>query len=596
MLKWLMSVSMVITIFLSYFFIEKKYDYFRFNESQELSLDEKKYLQFKESAKDLGIVHTQETLDPSVHLEGYQAMRNYKNFLPVASSVNAVDYNNDGYTDLFFLNGTSKRSYYLYKNNKKGSFLDVTKAVGLFSENDPVRISQSASFFDYDNDGFKDLIVSHGKFNRLFKNIGGKKFVEMTHKIDVNFAIGVITSIRVIDYNKDGWPDLYATMIFRLENSNNQKGQVSFFSPRITKNNRKISGSNFLLKNVNGKRFELVPDAGGASNSQLSWDAAIADINYDGWPDILVSNDFSLVRAYVNTQKNSFQEQTTKFLGKQFTSANMGIVFSDVNHDGLLDFYVSNVSRTTYSSLSHNQFYIQNNDYTFTDQFMNYGTDRCGWSWGSQFADFDLDGEDELIVANGMFDDGPNDFYYRWSVYVSLPTFLITNPLIFPNSNNHHLASKERNCLFKRTQNDETYRDVAISANVTDLYNGRGIALIDINNDGHLSFVVTNYSAPPTFYKNISELQRRWIGFSFTGTKSGNEAYGTILRVYFKNEKTYTKLFNPMQGFSSQSEPRVLIGLSDKQIEKIEITWPSGLIQKLNSFKENSYNHLTEPK
>lgn len=594
MIKQISAIALVVLTFFSYLYLEKKFDYFRFNESKKISEENKNFLEFKESANELGITHSHETLDISEHLEGYSRMKNYKNFLPTNATAAAVDFDNDGYTDLFFTNGTSKRSYFLYRNNRRGSFEDVTDKVGLLFPNDRVRMTNVATFFDFDNDGYKDLFIGHGRYNRFFHNVKGKKFVEMTEETNANAANGVVTGVKVFDYNKDGWPDLYATLIFKI-NYGDDKNGVSFFSPRITKNNRSFSSGNFLLKNIEGKKFELVPEAGGAGNNQLTWDAGIMDYNNDGWPDILVANDFSVIRLYENNQKGQFIEKTDQALGKQFTSSNMGIVFSDINHDGLQDFYVSNISRSSYTSLLYNQLFIQNPDHTFTDRYNDYGMDKCGWSWGSQFADFDLDGDDELVVANGMFDDGNIDYYYKWLVYVTLPSFMINGPNILPNTKGHRLASHERNCFFKKNGSSSQFEDIALSIGVTDIKNGRGLSLIDINNDGRLSFVIANYSAEPVFYKNISKKQKNWFGLKLIGTKSGKDAYGALIRVTTKSEKQIHKLYNPTQGFSAQNDPRVLIGLGDDSEFDIRITWPSGQIQNLSNIQSNTYTEIVEP-
>lgn len=594
-LTWsLFSATVVIGCFIAFIYLEKNFEFFRFSKSQILTENEKSYLQFKESAKDLGITHNQEVLDLSTHLEGYSGVKNYKNFLPTSSGVATVDYNNDGYMDLFFVNGISARSFFLYENNKKGGFIDVTSKVGLFVSNDRIRLMQVATFFDYNNDGYKDLYVGFGKYSKLYQNIGGKKFIDVTAKMNASPADGVMTGLKVIDYNNDGWPDIYGIMIFstKVDGANNS---VTFFSPRITKNNRSFSNGNFLLKNIRGERFELVPNAGGASNNQLTWDAAVVDFNYDGWQDLLVANDFSIVRAYQNNKEGGFFEVTDSLLGQQFTSSNMGIIFSDINNDGKFDFYVTNLSRSTYTSLGYNQFFIQNKDNSYTDKFDTFGTDKCGWSWGSQFVDFDLDGTDEIVVVNGMFDDGPTDYFFKWFVYITLPPFVVNSPRLLPNTAGHRLASHERNCLFKKTDDRTDYKDVALSAGVEDIENGRGVATIDIENNGKISFVISNHAAPPTFYKNVSALQRDWVGFNLTGSKSGKDAVGATIKAIFTDGTSNLKLHNPFVGFSSQKDPRVVFALNNKKIESLEVSWPSGRKQTIKKFKINSYNEIVEP-
>lgn len=585
MFKKIAPFFLVVSLLLFKYYKEEKNNYFRFEKSVQLSSGQSDYLKFQQATNELGIN------SPYENLETPGGMMNYKNFIPVTTFVNVVDFNNDGFDDLLFCNGYTRNQVRLYLNTGKGNFIDVTEASGL-NKSSLLNTRSAVTFFDYDNDGYKDVIMSSRGFLTLFHNEHGKYFKDVSSLVLDNQFNSLITSIRVIDFDRDGWPDLYVSSLFRFINMGKLK--LGYFAPVGNKKDFSIAGPNYLLHNLKGEGFERVIGSAVAANNQLAWDATVMDVNGDGWLDLIVANDFSINRVYENNRKGDFVETTKYRAPNQYTSSNMGISSADVNGDGLLDFFVTNVSRSTYTTSNHNHLFLQNEGHQYEDLASDYGVKRCGWGWGSQFADLDKDGTEELIMSNGYFDDGKKDYYYHWITYASLPPFFISNPKVLPPTQGYHLSSNERNCLFKKDREDH-FVDVAASAGLDDLKNGRGVALFDLNNTGSLSIAISNYEAAPIIYKNISKKSYNWIGVTLEGKSSGKDAFGSVLYLKHENGKQ-VKYFNPSQGFSSQTTAKVIFGLKDlaPKTAELEVHWSSGRVDTYKDLKLNAYNKIVE--
>jgi hypothetical protein len=549
--------------------------------------NEKDYLSFQDITETSGISFKFENQTYS------QQMKNYKNFIPSTTCLSVADVNNDGFEDFITCNGNSKKQLYLFINNKDETFTDKSMQYGI-NDSSALDSRLAANFFDFDNDGYQDLIVASRGFLTLYKNIKGKIFKNISSQVLDRYLGSLITNIRVLDYNKDGYSDLYISSLFKMSFVN--KKAEGYFVPTTSKNEFKVAGPNYLFINNSGKTLSRVENAAGASNDQIAWDSVVADFNHDGWPDIIVANDYSIVRFYENNQRGRFVETTKYRVPSQYSSSNMGISISDINFDGKFDYFITNVSNARFTTTNHNHLFLHNKNDKYENFFETSNIKRCGWAWGSQFVDLDLDGKDELFVSNGYFKDGLKDYYYNWVLYASLPPFLITNPKVLPPTEGYSLAGEEKNCLFKQANSKEIYyRDIAEDAGIKDVENGRGVVTIDLMNNGKQSILISNYNHHPILYKNIAPKMNNWLGIMLEGGNSGKDLIGTVLQLNYKNKKI-KKYYNPGQGFSSQTTKRVIFGVGDETLANasLDIIWPSGKEVNIKNLKLNSYNLIKE--
>jgi hypothetical protein len=346
------------------------------------------------------------------------------------SGVSAVDYNNDGRVDLFFADGKRCR---LYRNdgpdeNGKVHFTDVTQAAGL----DGIGEANAGIFADVDNDGYKDLfIVRYCAPCKFFHNNGDGTFTDRTREMGLDLNAPCMAAC-FLDYDRDGFVDLYVGV---YGNAFQDIPRLPFYAQN--------GGKNRLFRNVGGKRFEDVTDASGTGDTGWSLAVAAADFDNDGYPDLVVANDFGKKTLYHNNGDGTFTE-VTKQAGVLDFSGGMGIAVGDIDDDGLLDIYFSNinsnqrwfgedmtvkqyirnVARTRwffrdfgeYQRLydligsdwrelgkrigKGNSLFRNNGDGTFRE-LKDSHTHRAGWGWGVAFFDMDNDTDLDIFAANG---------------------------------------------------------------------------------------------------------------------------------------------------------------------------------------------------
>ena len=353
------------------------------------------------------------------------------------SGVSTVDYDNDGRPDLFFADGVRSR---LFRNvtEKPGEpkFIDVTDEAGLGGLDHAI----SGIFADLDNDGFKDLVViRYCAPSKVFHNNGNGRFTDVTKEMGFDLD-GPAMSACFLDYDRDGFVDLYVGI---YGNAFEEVPNIPFFA--------KKRGKNRLFRNVGGRRFEEVPDAGGAADNGWTMAVAAGDMDGDGWPDLVMANDFGKKSLYHNNGDGTFTE-VTKHAGVLDFSGGMGVAIADFDDDGRLDLYFANinsnqrwfgeemtinqymrnVARTRwlfkdldeYSKLHDllgsnwrelgkqigkgNSLFSNNGDGTFTEVKDSHAV-RAGWGWGVAFFDMGNAGRLDIFAANGWISNTSKD-------------------------------------------------------------------------------------------------------------------------------------------------------------------------------------------
>lgn len=536
---------------------------------------------FVEVARKLGITHKHEVYDPSPESMTLYP-RNHMN-----ASVSVGDYDNDGLMDIFFTTQKEGRRNYLYRNTGGGHFADVTEEVGLGEDRNVPGNSVAAAFFDFDGDGWSDLYISKVGCHKLFRNIRGH-FKDISNETGVDQVCGFSTGVNVFDFNKDGYLDLFITNFF--DSGPIHSGKEFNGTTELTSHNRR-GGPDFLLQNMAGKEFKNVAPQLGVADTGLGWSAGISDIDGDGFPDIYIANDFGQDRIYKNNKGLSFEDITGTLVGVQPTRNGMNAEFGDVNHTGRPAAYVTNVSKIG-NKRGANLMWAISPSGKFQNISFKMGTDRCGFSWGAKFFDANRDGWLDLITTNGFWNAGEKSYWYKWATLDGLPAFLRKDPANHPMTEGTQLAANQPNCLFVRKAG--RFTDIAQESGIDDLFEGRGVAIVDLDNDGALDVVIANHNERPTVYKQVPTNQNHWIGFTLSSGKSKNRnAIGAKVQIKTSSFTQTIQLY-PANGYASQSDPRAYFGLAGDSSVDLEIEWPDGHRQKVSSLSVDEYHKISE--
>ncbi len=466
--------------------------------------------------------------------------------------VAVADFDRDNDLDLFVVakakdqNGNEISHSRLFKNNNDGTFQDITSESGLinlFPIEEPGEefpgldgFKYGVSWGDYDNDGFPDLFFTFLNKVKLFHNEGNGTFIEKTIEAGFDGTNNCNnTGATWFDFNNDGFLDIYIT----------EWGSCSY--------------NNFYLNNGNGTFQNVSEEFGNTDIRRKSYLSVPFDFNEDGWMDLYITNDRRYQNElYINHNGTSITEEAQS-LGLDDARDDMGLTIGDYNNDGAFDIFITNINE--------NILLKNNGDNTFVDIAVEKGVKDTGWGWDAVFADFDLDGDEDLFVVNGFAVKGAyieHNFYFE-------------NSLV-----------EGQNEFIERTE-DVNLKDLTISV---------GATAFDYDNDGDLDLFVTNSDRASYFYKNqiISEIppsELQWFKVSLEGTTSNKSAIGTMLSL--TTELGTIHRYYSGVGFLSQSLQPVHFGLGTaSQILELKIKWPSGLVEVHENLSANTTILATE--
>jgi len=497
------------------------------------------------------------------------------------NGVAIFDYDNDGWPDIFLVNGTrleglpsgQSPTSRLYHNNHDGTFTDVTAKAGLSSTG----WGQGVCVGDYDNDGWEDLYITYYGHNRLYHNDHGV-FTEVAEKAGVagsGKAWG--TGCAFVDYDRDGHLDLVVANYVDFDLATAPapgdrptciwKGVPVMCGPRGL-----AAAKNILYHNRGDGTFEDVTVKAhiDRTDGHYAFSVSTSDFDEDGWPDIFIACDSTPSILYRNNHDGTFTDVAVT-AGAAFNEdgreqAGMGSTIGDYNGDGHLDIFKTNFSDDT-STL-----YKNNGDGTFNDATTAAGlglyTQYLGW--GTMFFDFDNDGWPDLLLVNGH---------------------------VYPEVDSQHLGSsyKEPRILF-HNNGDGTFSDISASAGpaITTLASSRGLAVGDLWNDGKLSAVINNMNAAPSLLVNQIRNGNHWIAIRTVGTKSNRDGIGARVRVK-SGSRILVDEVRSGSSYISNSDMRVHFGLgSAAKIDWVEIRWPSGLSERFENLGVDQIHALKE--
>jgi hypothetical protein len=500
------------------------------------------------------------------------------------------DYDHDGWLDIFLVNGTRFDAHWtkadapvsrLYKNNRDGTFTDVTLKAGVARTG----WGQGCCVGDYDNDGVDDLLVTYWGDCVLYRNNGDGTFTDVSEKTGLSkttrlTAAGLKrwnTGCAFVDYDRDGWLDIFIGNYIDFDPKTvpvPEDGQCLYKGLRVACGPPGLDGGkNILLHNDGKGNFTDVSEKAGILKTQGTYalGVLVADFDNDGWPDIYVANDSTSSALYHNNRDGTFTdiaiEAGVGYSADGKPQAGMGVSTADYDGDGNLDIVKTNFAGDT-SSLYHNMGNSFFEDVTFQ---AGLGGNTRFLGWGAAFLDYDNDTWPDILLTNGH-------------VYPEVAETAI------------EYGYRQRKVLYHNLGNGH-FVDVSAGAGpgILEKVSGRGCATGDFDNDGDVDVVVNCVNDVPQLLRCDTTLRNTWIKIKCIGTKSNRSAIGA--RVYCVTGKR--KQMDEVRSggsYISQNDLRIHFGLAKAETADIEIHWPSGLVDKLPALGANRIYTVVEGK
>lgn len=542
-----------------------------------------------ESAKESGIdfVHQPPAIDARLEHIGPQVAA-------MGASVSVVDFDRDGWMDLYVTNSAPGSQNRLYKNQGDGKFVDVASAVGLADLNRPgTGACMGSVWADIDNDGFEDVLIYKWGVCELFRNRNGETFEPITEGTSLPEWANIGTATW-FDYDRDGLVDLFLGGYWpdnvRLEKIASTRIMPESFE--YAKN----GGSKWLLRNLGDGKFEDVTKKVGINSTRWTLAVVAADFNDDLYPDLFLANDYGVSELFINREGKSFVE-----IGKESgvgyaPKSGMNATIGDVLNQGRLAIYETNISEEGVLIQGNNLWYPTNDPLKFENLASVMGVELGGWSFGAQFGDLNNDGYVDLYLTNGYVSgDRGTSYWYDFSQITGGHSQIISDAKNWPDMKNRSLSGYQ----FKKVWlNDGAgrFQEVAQIVGVQDQYDGRAVALADLSNRGCLDVLVANQRGPLLLYRNQVSSDRHWIAVELEGTTSNRSAIGAQVRVWWNGQQQLQELASA-SGYSAQNQRRLHFGLGNAhEVDRISIRWPSGAEQTLERPAVDQIHRILEPK
>jgi enediyne biosynthesis protein E4 len=510
-----------------------------------------------------------------VHTNG----RSPEMYLPETTGAGCafLDYDNDGWMDIYLVNSGACDFYNpksplrnaLYRNNRDGTFTDVTEKAGVAGN----AYGMGVAVGDYDGDGFPDLYVTQYPYSILYHNNGDGSFTDVTAKAGVS-APGWGTSAVWFDYDNDGRLDLFVCRFVDFDKSKNKfcgnlkTGERWYCIPRVYD----PMPCWLFRNNGDGTFTDVSKESGIAGSLAKAWGVVACDINNDGLMDLFVANDTVANFLFMNRGKGHFEE-TGLLAGVGFSAygrprSGMGVDAADYDQDGWADLFVANVDQEMFS-LYHN-----NKDESFKDVAIPTGiggATKLLSGWGLKFFDFDNDGDIDLLLCNGHPDD---------HIDGRVSGVKYREPMLLFRNTGHDFknVSDQGGPIFSQT------------------FAARGMALGDFDNDGAVDVLVSVNNGAPLLLHNNAGKQNHWLGVRLIGKKSNADAIGA--RISYQSgdlKRSRTKIGGG--SYLSSHDPRIVLGFGKRaKIDSLEVKWPmpSGITQRFTDLPVDRYITIVE--
>ena len=489
------------------------------------------------------------------------------------SGVAFIDYDNDGYPDIFVLSGEGGTNR-MYHNDRNGHFTDVTAELGLTSSG----WAEGVCAGDYDNDGYTDLFVTYWGQNRLYRNVNGKRFEDVTAKAHLTQdRVRYNTGCAFLDYDNDGHLDLFVANYLKFDFATTPKaGSNPYCFYRGIAVNCGPRGlpfeSNLLYHNKGDGTFEDVSERSGIAKASGHYSLAVLaeDVNGDGRPDIYVVGDQTPASLFINQGDGTFSEEAV-MRGVAFDEngrqlSGMGLASADYNGDGRLGIFRSDFSDER-SLLYRNDGAGQFDDVTMS---AGLGHNTRFVNWGCAFIDFENSGWKGLVIVSGH---------------------------VYPEIDREHIDIHYRDrALLYRNTGKGAFEDISEHAGPALLvpHSARGLAVGDIDNDGTLEILANNQNEPPSLWKQSHLAPGHWLLLKLIGTRSNRSAIGAKVTVSAGGHTQAAELHSG-GSYLSQNDLRLHFGLGGAvRADSITVRWPSGRKTELAKVDADRIVTITE--
>jgi hypothetical protein len=485
----------------------------------------------------------------------HNGARSPQKYLPEATGPGCafLDYDQDGWLDIYLVN-SGKCDFFtpeqplrnaLYRNNRDGTFTDVTEKAGVGAGG----FGMGAAVGDYDNDGFPDLYVTQYGRSILYHNNGDGTFTDVTRNAGVGVE-GWASNAVWFDYDNDGRLDLFVGQFAAFDKASgcgiSSDGKRHYCIPRTFPS----TPSWLFHNNGDGTFRDVSKESGIAASLGKAWGVVATDVNNDGRMDLFVANDTVGNFLFLNRGDGKLEEVGLRadiaYSADGRPRSGMGVDSADFDQDGWMDLFVSNIDEEIFS------LYRNNHDGVFDDQAMRLGVGMATrWmsGWGVKFIDYDNDGNLDLFLVNGFPDDLVEDFSSRVKYHEPL--------LLFQNTGGRYKnVSEQSGPVFGKS------------------FSARGMAVGDFNNDGGIDVLVAVNDGAPILLRNNVGKQNHWLGVQLVGTKANRDAVGARL-TYQAGDLTRSRMKIGGGSFLSSHDPRMLLGLgSHPNVDSLEVHWP----------------------
>jgi hypothetical protein len=487
-----------------------------------------------------------------------------------------LDYDADGWQDILLVNAmdwpghkTQRSTLKLYKNNRNGTFTDVTHAAGLEIE----LYGMGVAVGDYNNDGFPDILITCVGQNRLFQNTGKGTFTDVTRKSGLLGRQAFSTSAIWLDIDRNGLLDLFVCNYVSWSPEHDvfcslDGKHKSYCTPEAYRGE-----TCWLFRNRGDGTFEDATAASGIFDaSSKSLGVALLDFDQDGWPDLLVANDTQPNKLYKNLRNGKFKdvgmEAGIAFSPDGKARAGMGVAVGDFENSGRPGIAITNFDNEMVGL-------YRSGKSGYDDISLPSGVggpSKTTLGFGCAFLDVDLDGRVDLAVGNGHIDETVRNI--RGNVGYAQPPQLFLNQ----GSGKFREAASEAGADFAKAKV------------------GRGLAYGDFDRDGDLDILLTTNNGPAYLYRNDQSAGRRAIRFYLTGTKSNRDAIGAVVHI-FHGAESQMRMVHGGSSYLSQSELPVTFGVGERdRIERMVVEWPNGATQEFKNLVTGRAYQLIEDK